>query len=121
MWMASEQWSEALIFQYAVDSDGDDSVVSQLNVTIGDDVQIMQDGTLDIVEPNLADGAVTTNTIDVMPNQSRRWRNRHWVLFWRHCFKLLIRYLLASRNSLSQRVKVYITLQGDIALNQTVI
>ncbi|PTO94578.1 hypothetical protein CWO17_24645, partial [Vibrio sp. 10N.286.45.A3] len=55
---------------YAVDSDGDDSVVSQLNVTIGDDVQIMQDGTLDIVEPNLADGTVTTNTIDVMPNQS---------------------------------------------------
>ncbi len=55
---------------YAVDTDGDDSVVSQLNVTIGDDVQIMQDGTLDIVEPNLADGTVTTNTIDVMPNQS---------------------------------------------------
>ncbi|MEZ9417277.1 hypothetical protein AB4189_24455, partial [Vibrio sp. 10N.286.49.E1] len=55
---------------YAVDSDGDDSLVSQLNVTIGDDVQIMQDGTLDIIEPNLADGTVTTSTIDVMPNQS---------------------------------------------------
>ncbi|MEZ9776509.1 cadherin-like domain-containing protein, partial [Vibrio sp. 10N.261.54.A5] len=55
---------------YAVDSDGDDSLVSQLNVTIGDDVQIMQDGTLDITEPNLADGTVTTNTIDVMPEQS---------------------------------------------------
>ena len=55
---------------YAVDTDGDDSLVSQLNVTIGDDVQIMQDGTLDIVEPNLADGTITTNTIDVMPEQS---------------------------------------------------
>ncbi|PTO92066.1 hypothetical protein CWO17_25020, partial [Vibrio sp. 10N.286.45.A3] len=55
---------------YAVDSDGDDSLVSQLNVTIGDDVQIMQGGTLDITEPNLADGTITTNTIDVMPNQS---------------------------------------------------
>ncbi|MEZ8415731.1 hypothetical protein AB6C71_23460, partial [Vibrio splendidus] len=55
---------------YAVDTDGDDSLVSQLNVTIGDDVQIMQDGTLDITETNLADGKVTTNTIDVMPNQS---------------------------------------------------
>ncbi|MEZ9873640.1 hypothetical protein AB4375_19690, partial [Vibrio sp. 10N.261.51.C6] len=55
---------------YAVDSDGDDSLVSQLNVTIGDDVQIMQGGTLDITEPNLADGTVTTNTIDVMPEQS---------------------------------------------------
>ncbi|WP_146448323.1 retention module-containing protein [Vibrio kanaloae] len=58
---------------YAVDSDGDDSLVSQLNVTIGDDVQIMQDGTLDIIEPTVADlaaGTVTTNTIDVMPDQS---------------------------------------------------
>uniref|UniRef100_UPI0003656D59 retention module-containing protein n=1 Tax=Vibrio sp. 624788 TaxID=1234362 RepID=UPI0003656D59 len=55
---------------YAVDTDGDDSLVSQLNVTIGDDVQIMRDGTLDIVEPNLADGTITTNIIDVMPNQS---------------------------------------------------
>ncbi|MFA0401374.1 hypothetical protein AB4523_21335, partial [Vibrio splendidus] len=55
---------------YAVDTDGDDSLVSQLNVTIGDDVQIMQDGTLDIIEPNLADGTITTSTIDVMPNQS---------------------------------------------------
>nr|NOJ15863.1 hypothetical protein [Vibrio splendidus] len=55
---------------YAVDSDGDDSLVSQLNVTIGDDVQIMQDGTFDITEPNLADGTVSTNTIDVMPEQS---------------------------------------------------
>ncbi|MEZ8732123.1 cadherin-like domain-containing protein, partial [Vibrio splendidus] len=55
---------------YAVDTDGDDSLVSQLNVTIGDDVQIMQDGTLDIIEPNLVDGTITTNTIDVMPNQS---------------------------------------------------
>ncbi|MEZ9210640.1 hypothetical protein AB6E95_24465, partial [Vibrio splendidus] len=58
---------------YAVDSDGDDSLMSPLNVTIGDDVQIMQDSTLDIVEPTVADlaaGTVTTNTIDVMPNQS---------------------------------------------------
>ncbi|WP_135459326.1 hypothetical protein, partial [Vibrio echinoideorum] len=55
---------------YAVDSDGDDSLVSQLNVTIGDDVQIVQGGALDITEPNLADGTVSTNTIDVMPNQS---------------------------------------------------
>uniref|UniRef100_UPI0005177874 hypothetical protein n=1 Tax=Vibrio splendidus TaxID=29497 RepID=UPI0005177874 len=51
-------------------SDGDDSLVSQLSVTIGDDVQIMQSSTLDIVEPNLADGTVSTNTIDVMPEQS---------------------------------------------------
>ncbi len=35
-----EQWSELIFRFYAVDSDGDDSLVSQLNVTIGDDVQI---------------------------------------------------------------------------------
>ncbi|MEZ9791532.1 cadherin-like domain-containing protein, partial [Vibrio splendidus] len=54
----------------AVDSDGDDSLMSPLSVTIGDDVQIMANGTLDITEPNLADGTVTTNTIDVMTAQS---------------------------------------------------
>ncbi|MCG9633668.1 hypothetical protein L1D60_23310, partial [Vibrio sp. Isolate30] len=58
---------------YAVDSDGDDSLMSPLSVTIGDDVQIMANGTLDITEPTVADlaaGTVTTNTIDVMPAQS---------------------------------------------------
>ncbi|MEF1229854.1 hypothetical protein QTO02_20595, partial [Vibrio fortis] len=55
---------------YAVDSDGDDSLMSPLSVTIGDDVQIMANGTLNITEPNLADGTVTTNTIDVMTAQS---------------------------------------------------
>ncbi|WP_299689035.1 retention module-containing protein [uncultured Vibrio sp.] len=55
---------------FAVDSDGDDSIVSQLNVTIGDDVQIMQNGTLEITEPTVADlaaGSVTTAPINVMP------------------------------------------------------
>ncbi|MEZ9795305.1 hypothetical protein AB4283_24440, partial [Vibrio splendidus] len=52
------------------DSDGDDSLMSPLLVTIGDDVQIMANGTLDITEPNLDDGTVTTNTIDVMTAQS---------------------------------------------------
>ena len=44
--------------------------MSPLSVTIGDDVQIMANGTLGIAEPNLADGTVTTNTIDVMTAQS---------------------------------------------------
>uniref|UniRef100_UPI00114D0CED hypothetical protein n=1 Tax=Vibrio splendidus TaxID=29497 RepID=UPI00114D0CED len=58
---------------YAVDSDGDDSLMSPLNVTIGDDVQIMQDGALNITEPTVADlaaGTPTTAIFDVMPNQS---------------------------------------------------
>ncbi|MEZ9349903.1 hypothetical protein AB4166_24030, partial [Vibrio splendidus] len=58
---------------YAVDSDGDDSLVSQLNVTIGDDVQVMQNQALNIIEPTVADlaaGTPTTATVDVMPSQS---------------------------------------------------
>ncbi|WP_133151234.1 hypothetical protein, partial [Vibrio sp. 10N.222.54.B6] len=43
---------------YAVDSDGDDSLMTPLSVTIGDDAQIMANGTLGITEPNLADGTV---------------------------------------------------------------
>ncbi|MCZ8486530.1 hypothetical protein O9993_17940 [Vibrio lentus] len=39
--------------------------MSQLNVTIiGDDVQIMRSIPLVNTEPNLADGTITTNTID---------------------------------------------------------
>ncbi|MEZ9417629.1 hypothetical protein AB4189_26235, partial [Vibrio sp. 10N.286.49.E1] len=53
---------------YAVDSDGDDSLVSQLGVTIGDDVQLMQDGTITSREP--ATSVETSNTFDVMPSQS---------------------------------------------------
>ncbi|WP_135459328.1 hypothetical protein, partial [Vibrio echinoideorum] len=64
---------------------GDDSLVSQLGVTIGDDVQLMQDGALNITEPTVADlAAVTPPTVadlaavtppttaifDAMPNQS---------------------------------------------------
>ena len=58
---------------YAVDSDGDDSVMLPLTVTIEDDVQGMSNGVLNIEEPTVADlaaGVVTTTTIDVMPEQS---------------------------------------------------
>ncbi|MGR5559952.1 hypothetical protein ACQKQC_27185, partial [Vibrio fortis] len=58
---------------YAVDSDGDDSAMSPLTVTIEDDVQGMSNGILNIEEPTVADlaaGVVTTTTIDVMPEQS---------------------------------------------------
>ncbi|MEF1231371.1 hypothetical protein QTO02_28550, partial [Vibrio fortis] len=58
---------------YAVDSDGDDSAMSPLTVTIEDDVQGMSNGILTIEEPTVADlaaGVVTTTTIDVMPEQS---------------------------------------------------
>ncbi|MFA0349698.1 hypothetical protein AB4486_22650, partial [Vibrio sp. 10N.222.55.C6] len=58
---------------FAVDRDGDDSLMSPLKVTVSDDVQGMQNQTLTITEPTVADlaaGVVTTGTVDVMPVQS---------------------------------------------------
>ncbi|WP_032546357.1 T1SS-143 repeat domain-containing protein, partial [Vibrio crassostreae] len=40
---------------YAVDTDGDDSLMSPLSVTITDDVQVMASGALNIEEPTVAD------------------------------------------------------------------
>ncbi|MEZ9580232.1 MULTISPECIES: cadherin-like domain-containing protein, partial [unclassified Vibrio] len=98
---------------YAVDSDGDDSLVSQLNVTIGDDVQIMQDGTLDITEPNLADGTITTNTIDVMPEQSA-----DGATITQFTYDGQVRTLDQTDNGEQQfsftEGELFITLQGDV-------
>ncbi|TKF96275.1 hypothetical protein, partial [Vibrio sp. F13] len=47
---------------YAVDSDGDDSLMSPLSVMITDDVQVMASGELTIEEPTVADLAVGTPT-----------------------------------------------------------
>ena len=98
---------------YAVDSDGDDSLVSQLNVTIGDDVQIMQDGTLDIVEPNLADGTVTTNTIDVMPNQSADGATVTEFSFG-GIVKTLDQSIVGEQQFSFTEGELYITLPGDM-------
>ncbi|WP_394142199.1 retention module-containing protein [Vibrio chagasii] len=98
---------------YAVDSDGDDSLVSQLNVTIGDDVQIMQDGTLDIVEPNLADGTVTTNTIDVMPNQSADGATVTEFSFG-GIVKTLDQSIIGEQQFSFTEGELYITLQGEM-------
>ncbi|MEZ8035281.1 retention module-containing protein [Vibrio crassostreae] len=98
---------------YAVDSDGDDSLVSQLNVTIGDDVQIMQDGTLDIVEPNLADGTVITNTIDVMPNQSADGATVTEFSFG-GIVKTLDQSIAGEQQFSFTEGELYITLQGEM-------
>ncbi|MEZ8716896.1 retention module-containing protein [Vibrio splendidus] len=98
---------------YAVDSDGDDSLVSQLNVTIGDDVQIMQDGTLDITEPNLADGTVTTNTIDVMPNQSADGATITEFSFG-GIVKTLDQSIVGEQQFSFTEGELFITLQGQV-------
>ncbi|MEZ8722866.1 retention module-containing protein [Vibrio pomeroyi] len=98
---------------YAVDSDGDDSLVSQLNVTIGDDVQIMQDGTLDITEPNLADGTITTNTIDVMPNQSADGATVTEFSFG-GIVKTLDQSIVGEQQFSFTEGELFITLQGQV-------
>ncbi|MFA0332367.1 hypothetical protein AB4526_25445, partial [Vibrio cyclitrophicus] len=101
---------------YAVDSDGDDSLMSPLSVTIGDDVQIMQDDTLDIVEPTVADlaaGTVTTSTIDVMPNQSA-----DGATITQFTYDGQLRTLDPNDNGEQQfsftEGELFITLQGDV-------
>ncbi|PTO52282.1 hypothetical protein CWN94_18040 [Vibrio splendidus] len=98
---------------YAVDTDGDDSLVSQLNVTIGDDVQIMQDGTLDIIEPNLADGTITTNTIDVMPNQSADGATITEFSFG-GIVKTLDQSIVGEQQFSFTEGELFITLQGQV-------
>ncbi|MCB5358873.1 retention module-containing protein [Vibrio lentus] len=98
---------------YAVDTDGDDSLVSQLNVTIGDDVQIMQDGTLDITEPNLADGTITTNTIDVMPNQSADGATITEFSFG-GIVKTLDQSIVGEQQFSFTEGELFITLQGQV-------
>ncbi|MFA0516161.1 hypothetical protein AB4501_04045, partial [Vibrio sp. 10N.222.55.E8] len=58
---------------YAVDTDGDDSLMSPLSVTITDDVQVMASGDLTIEEPTVADlaaGTPTTSVFDVLTSAS---------------------------------------------------
>ncbi|MCF7496442.1 retention module-containing protein [Vibrio sp. L5-1] len=103
---------------YAVDSDGDDSLVSQLNVTIGDDVQIMQDGTLDITEPNLADGTITTNTIDVMPNQSADGATITEFSFG-GIVKTLDQSIVGEQQFSFTEGELFITIQGQVRFEPT--
>ncbi|WP_157374511.1 T1SS-143 repeat domain-containing protein, partial [Vibrio coralliirubri] len=58
---------------YAVDTDGDDSLMSPLSVTIIDDVQVMVSGSLSIEEPTVADlaaGTPATSVFDVLTSAS---------------------------------------------------
>ncbi|MEZ9856074.1 hypothetical protein AB4347_18925, partial [Vibrio breoganii] len=80
---------------------------------IGDDVQIMQGGTLDITEPNLADGTITTNTIDVMPEQSA-----DGATITQFTYDGQVRTLDQTDNGEQQfsftEGELFITLQGDV-------
>ncbi|MEZ9742752.1 cadherin-like domain-containing protein, partial [Vibrio splendidus] len=53
---------------YAVDTDGDDSLMSPLSVTITDDIQALVAGSLTAKEPST--GVETSNTVDLMPDSS---------------------------------------------------
>ncbi|WP_032548071.1 hypothetical protein, partial [Vibrio cyclitrophicus] len=78
-----------------------------------DDVQIMQGGTLDITELNLADGTITTNTIDVMPEQSA-----DGATITQFTYDGQVRTLDQNDNGEQQfsftEGELFITLQGDV-------
>ncbi|MFA0348840.1 cadherin-like domain-containing protein, partial [Vibrio sp. 10N.222.55.C6] len=101
---------------YAVDRDGDDSLMSPLKVTVSDDVQGMQNQTLTITEPTVADlaaGVVTTGTVDVMPNQSADGATITQFTYDNNVYTLV-------QGTTGEQVfpvaegKLYITLEGDV-------
>ncbi|MFA0611617.1 cadherin-like domain-containing protein, partial [Vibrio sp. 10N.222.49.B4] len=101
---------------YAVDRDGDDSLMSPLKVTVSDDVQGMQNQTLSITEPTVADlaaGVVTTGTVDVMPNQSADGATITQFTYDNNVYTLI-------QGTTGEQVfpvaegKLYITLEGDV-------
>ncbi|WP_017069897.1 cadherin-like domain-containing protein, partial [Vibrio crassostreae] len=101
---------------YAVDSDGDDSLVSQLNVTIDDDVQIMQGGALNITEPTVADlaaGTSTTATFDVMPNQSADGATITQFTY-DGVVNTLDQNIAGEQQFIFAEGKLYITLEGEV-------
>ncbi|MEZ9909238.1 cadherin-like domain-containing protein, partial [Vibrio sp. 10N.261.51.A3] len=101
---------------YAVDSDGDDSLVSQLNVTIDDDVQIMQGGALNITEPTVADlaaGTPTTATFDVMPNQSADGATITQFTY-DGVVNTLDQNIAGEQQFIFAEGKLYITLEGEV-------
>ncbi|MEZ9416989.1 hypothetical protein AB4369_21750, partial [Vibrio sp. 10N.261.49.A5] len=88
-------------------------LMSPLKVTVSDDVQGMQNQTLSITEPNLADGTVTTNTIDVMPVQSADGATISQFTYDNNVYTLI-------QGTTGEQVfpvaegKLYITLEGDV-------
>ncbi|CAV18376.1 retention module-containing protein [Vibrio atlanticus] len=116
---ADGQAKNDLIFElpvYAVDRDGDDSLMSPLKVTVSDDVQGMQNQTLSITEPTVADlaaGVVTTGTVDVMPNQSADGTTITQFTYDNNVYTLV-------QGTTGEQVfpvaegKLYITLEGDV-------
>ncbi|MFA0627153.1 retention module-containing protein [Vibrio sp. 10N.222.49.A3] len=116
---ADGQAKNDLIFElpvYAVDRDGDDSLMSPLKVTVSDDVQGMQNQTLSITEPTVADlaaGVVTTGTVDVMPNQSADGATITQFTYDNNVYTLV-------QGTTGEQVfpvaegKLYITLEGDV-------
>ncbi|MEZ9443540.1 retention module-containing protein [Vibrio sp. 10N.286.49.C3] len=101
---------------YAVDTDGDSSRISPLTMTIGDDVQIMKDGVLNIVEPTVADlaaGKVTTATIDVMPDQSADGATITQITYDNTVYTLN-QGLTGEQLITVPEGKLFVTLQGEV-------
>ncbi|KIE21737.1 type I secretion protein [Vibrio sinaloensis] len=98
---------------YMVDSDGDNSAKADLDITITDDVQLMQNGTWTITEPNSGD-TPTTATIDVMPAHSADGATIAEFKFGDNPTQLLDQNITGEQKFDYPEGSLYITLDGEI-------
>ncbi|WP_141710016.1 hypothetical protein, partial [Vibrio splendidus] len=102
---------------YAVDTDGDDSLMSSLSVTITDDVQVMVSGSLSIEEPTVADlaaGTPTTSVFDVLTSASADGATITQFTYDGGAVLTLDQNDTGEQKFVVADGALYITLQGDI-------
>ncbi|MEF1183499.1 cadherin-like domain-containing protein [Vibrio sinaloensis] len=98
---------------YMVDSDGDNSVQADLDITITDDVQLMQNGSWTITEPNQGENP-TTATIDVMPGHSADGATITEFKFGDNPTQQLDQNVTGEQKFDYQEGSLYITLDGEM-------
>jgi T1SS-143 domain-containing protein len=97
---------------YAVDTDGDDSVKRDVVVTIQDDLQQMQDGTLTITEPNT--GTPTTSTVDVLPTPSADGATITQFTYDGGSAITLDQSIIGEQEFVFTEGSLFVTLDGDV-------
>ncbi|MEF1175076.1 hypothetical protein, partial [Vibrio sinaloensis] len=98
---------------YMVDSDGDNSAKANLDITIADDVQLMQNGSWTITEPNQGENP-TTATIDVMPAHSADGATITEFKFGDNPTQQLDQSLTGEQKFDYPEGSLYITLDGEM-------
>ncbi|KHD23040.1 hypothetical protein NM09_20600, partial [Vibrio caribbeanicus] len=98
---------------YMVDSDGDNSAKADLDITITDDVQLMQNGSWTITEPNTGE-TPTTATIDVMPAHSADGATITEFKFGDNPTQQLDQSITGEQKFDYPEGSLYITLDGEV-------